>query len=64
MLLHVKKHYLIHFCCLFLKLSKAYSEFAKGFRKATKSDVSFQMRFIFSKLEGVFKSLIDPLKMS
>ena len=24
-LLHIKKHYFIHFCCLFLKLSKAFS---------------------------------------
>ena len=64
MLLPVKKHYFMHFCCLFLKSSKAYSEFAKGFRKATKREASFQMCFLFSKLEGVLKSLIDPLKMS
>ena len=25
MLLHIEKHYFIHFCCLFLKLSKAFS---------------------------------------
>ena len=29
-LLHIKKHYSMHFCCLFLKLSKAFSVYLKA----------------------------------
>ena len=29
-LLHIKKHYIIHFCCLLLKLSKAFSVYLRS----------------------------------
>ena len=57
---HIKKHYFIHFCCLFLKFSKVFSESLSG-KNSKKCSINLGKKTWLKKNETIlFEGLVIP----